>query len=250
LAQQETARIHLRCLNEDASFEVPLTVGESTLVDALPSAYSLLAQATEVAIRHSGAPSCRAGCGACCRHLVMLSVADARVLISEVEAMPEERRSVIRQRFAVGLERLERSGLLGPKGTRGFVVEKEGDEDARRGEITARYFALGIPCPFLEEDSCSIHPVRPLICREYLVTSDPKFCAHYGHEQIEMIPPPLGVAAAMGRVAKAVAGTAHEGVPMLLLFEWMEQEGSKLDAKVDGLDVFRRFLEDLGETRC
>ena len=35
------------------------------------------------------------------------------------------------------------------------------------------YFQLGIPCPFLEEESCSIYHDRPITCREYLVTSPP-----------------------------------------------------------------------------
>jgi hypothetical protein len=34
-----------------------------------------------------------------------------------------------------------------------------------------RYFLQGVACPFLEAESCGIHPDRPLACREYLVTS-------------------------------------------------------------------------------
>jgi Fe-S-cluster containining protein len=34
-----------------------------------------------------------------------------------------------------------------------------------------------MPCPFLEDESCSIHPDRPLVCREYLVTSPAELCA-------------------------------------------------------------------------
>ena len=37
------------------------------------------------------------------------------------------------------------------------------------------------------------------------------------------------------------------GVPMFLLFEWMEQEGHKLDTKTDGVEVFRTFAEELGD---
>ena len=41
-----------------------------------------------------------------------------------------------------------------------------------------KYFALGIPCPFLEEERCTIHEIRPLRCREYLVVSPAEHCAH------------------------------------------------------------------------
>ncbi len=40
-----------------------------------------------------------------------------------------------------------------------------------------RYFHLGIACPFLEDESCSIHADRPISCREYLVTSPAVNCA-------------------------------------------------------------------------
>lgn len=50
------------------------------------------------------------------------------------------------------------------------------DREAR-GQLGRDYFALGVPCPFLEDESCSIHPERPLVCREYLVTSPAEHCA-------------------------------------------------------------------------
>ncbi|QEM69518.1 YkgJ family cysteine cluster protein [Geobacter sp. FeAm09] len=34
-----------------------------------------------------------------------------------------------------------------------------------------------IPCFFLDNDSCAIYPVRPLICRTFVVTDDAKLCA-------------------------------------------------------------------------
>lgn len=43
----------------------------------------------------------------------------------------------------------------------------------------ARDIALynyGPPCPLLENNECSIYPVRPLICRGYFVSSDPRSC--------------------------------------------------------------------------
>ena len=50
--------------------------------------------------------SCTAGCGACCRQMVPVSEAEAFDLRDVVERMPEERRAVVKQRFADGLERL------------------------------------------------------------------------------------------------------------------------------------------------
>ena len=45
-----------------------------------------------------------------------------------------------------------------------------------RTELAYEYFKHGIACPFLEDESCSIHPDRPMACREYLVSSPAENC--------------------------------------------------------------------------
>jgi Fe-S-cluster containining protein len=140
----------------------------------LPLFQGLTHQVIDVAVAQAAGQgetvSCKAGCGACCRYLVPISTTEARQIRAVVDAMPEPRRSEVRARFADALSRLEEGGVL---------------EDVRRFEalpeeqfltLTSRYLALRIPCPFLEDESCSIHPQRPLICREYLVTSPPERC--------------------------------------------------------------------------
>jgi Fe-S-cluster containining protein len=140
----------------------------------LPLFQGLTHQIIDVAVaRAAGAGetvSCKAGCGACCRYLVPISKTEARQIRAVVDAMPEPRRTEVRARFADAVARLEAAGLL---------------EDLRRFDalpeeqflaLNPRYLVLRIPCPFLEDESCSIHPQRPLICREYLVTSPPERC--------------------------------------------------------------------------
>lgn len=40
-------------------------------------------------------------------------------------------------------------------------------------EITS----LRLPCPFLENDRCMVYEARPLVCRTYVVESNPQECA-------------------------------------------------------------------------
>jgi hypothetical protein len=72
---------------------------------------------------------------------------------------------VIRRRFDEALERLGDLIDRMPTGT-----------EEERTELSHEYFKLGIACPFLEDESCSIHPDRPMACREYLVSSRPENC--------------------------------------------------------------------------
>ena len=53
-------------------------------------------------------------------------------------------------------------------------------------------------CPFLEEESCSIHPDRPLVCREYLVTSPAELCAGPTQEGVTPVAVPKVSPAARG----------------------------------------------------
>jgi Fe-S-cluster containining protein len=140
----------------------------------LPVFQGLTQQVLDVAVaaveRGGEGVSCKAGCGACCRYVVPISTTEARQIQALVDAMPEPRRAEVRARFADAVARLDAAGML----------EEVRTLDALPGEqhrtLHPRYFALGIPCPFLEDESCSVHPQRPLICREYLVTSPPALC--------------------------------------------------------------------------
>ena len=142
----------------------PVTV--EALLPILRGLSSLFSDRATARAEAAGRPiSCRAGCGACCRQLVALAPSEARAIARLVDAMPEPRRTVIRQRFDAALQRLGDLIDRMPTGT-----------DEERTELSFEYFKLGIACPFLEDESCSIHPDRPMACREYLVSSPAENC--------------------------------------------------------------------------
>ena len=144
----------------------PVTIEQ--LLPILRGLSSLFSARGAVRSEAAGRPiSCRAGCGACCRQLVPLSPSEASALARLVDALPEPRRGQIRGRFEEALQKLDAAGLLGRMGTR---------TPAERTELGRAYFRQGIACPFLEDESCSIHPDRPMARREYLVTSPAENC--------------------------------------------------------------------------
>lgn len=189
--------------------------------------------------------SCAKGCGACCRQLVPVAEAEARRLAAVVEGLPEPRRSAVRSRFAEAVERVQAAGLL---------PALEGRTDrlvAKSRDTGLAYFALGIPCPFLEDESCSIYAERPIACREYLVTSPPAACSSPSRETIASVPLPTRVWAAMAREEKGVAGTESAPcVPLVLVLRWA---AGRLDAEPlrPGPELLRsiyaRFSRDRSE---
>ena len=87
-----------------------------------------------------------------------------RSIAELVESLPEPRRSQVKARFEDAAKRLAEAGLL--------EKLRQPERWYREGyrEFGLEYFRQGIPCPFLEDEACSIYPDRPVTCREFLVT--------------------------------------------------------------------------------
>lgn len=183
--------------------------------------------------------SCRKGCGACCRTLVAVSEVEARRVRRLVDGLPEPRRTEVRARFADAARRLDEAGLL---------------EDLRHPErMTARayedimspYFRLGIACPFLENESCSIYAERPITCREFLVTSPPEHCAEVDSADVVRVRLPLQVFNAVARWNVPAQGEVNERwVPLVLAPEWAETHAEEPPTR-PGTELLEEFLRYL-----
>jgi Fe-S-cluster containining protein len=220
------------------TFDVPTAaVGdEAVLPLARTIADTVVSIASEEATAAGGQVSCRAGCGACCRQLVPVSPVEARALAALVEELPEPRRTAVRARFAEARRRVAEAGLLER------VRDWTGGPAEKRLELAHTYFALGIACPFLEDESCSIHRDRPLACREYLVTSPAANCARPSAESIRMVPVPARISHVLHRLRVAEFGLR---VPLVLAPEFAAEHPPA--SPEPGTEVFRRFLRSLSD---
>jgi Fe-S-cluster containining protein len=183
--------------------------------------------------------SCKAGCGACCRQLVPISELEAHQLKELVGQMPEPRRTVIRKRFADAIQKFEETGLL----------EKLRDPDSFVDETVRKlgldYFHTGVACPFLEDESCSIHPDRPLACREYMVTSPAENCSHPTADSVRQIKIPAKVSNAVIRLSQQREGSRFiPYVPMILALEWAENNPENMPHK-PGPAILKEVFENL-----
>jgi Fe-S-cluster containining protein len=217
-----TARIQLVIGGQPVQLDVTVPKGMCRLQDLLPvfqSLASLVARIGEQKAHEAGCVvSCRKGCGACCRQLVPLAVSEARAISELVGQMPEPRRSQVQARFAEASARLARVGL------REAFRRPDVSVTERRQELGLSYFALGMPCPFLEEECCSIHPVRPTACREYLVTSAASHCARPSTETVHVVPLPAKVSRALMQLEAAAAGDGVGWVPLALALDPAEAD--------------------------
>jgi Fe-S-cluster containining protein len=255
-ASHETANIHLQVLGKEHTFSVPVHLGPSTLMDLLPPARQLTEEMAGLAVAQARAEgkeiSCRAGCGACCRQLVAISVVEAQALAEVVARMPAERQAVVRARFADALRRLEAAGLLDPsepRGERALLAVDRGGRSESIQEVARRYFQQHVACPFLENESCSIYEDRPLVCREYHVTSPAERCQRLYEVGVDRLHIPVHTGDTLTLTTRRVTGTEVGTIPLVLSLEWSEAHAPLLQRTQDGMQLFVTLMNEI-DSQC
>ena len=206
----------------DASAAVPAS--ETNLTQLLPVlqdlSSSIIGSTVQIVEREGYSISCRAGCGACCRQLIPLSIFEAEFLAGWIRTLPEARQSELTARFDAALIQLRDAGLLARMDP---SVRVQGSPEEKT--LAIEYLRQRVACPFLENESCSIHPIRPLICREYLVTSPPENCVDPSVYPVVGVPIPLKLSHVLFDLGAQVDPDSGGWMPLVFLFAWMRMRG-------------------------
>jgi len=183
--------------------------------------------------------SCRSGCGACCRQLVTISPGEALRIADLVEQMPSERGERVRQRFAECESRLEQAEMVEIARELGSPATS----DERHYEIAREYFRVGMACPFLEDESCSIHSDRPAVCREYHVSSPSNYCDDPFSESVAVIPATLKVDEAQKLLDAHLMKSDVTPIPLVLALKWTREHPEERELRFDASKV-RALLDE------
>jgi Fe-S-cluster containining protein len=193
-----------------------------SLAELLTALRSITNSVVEAAVqretRAARTISCKAGCGACCRQLVPITATEARRIPELLSELGAEHRQRVMLRFEAARQRLQEAGMWDRLES---MVDLTSEE---RKALSLEYFALGIACPFLEAESCSIHAERPLMCRQYLVTSPASNCQNPTPESIARV---------------ALAASVHDAVRRL-----ERREMGRNRTELLSTSVFRQPEED------
>jgi len=238
----QSTTVRMRLAGEPVELTIKTPAGPVQVREMLRVFHSLtdvlVSAATREVQKQGKKVSCRAHCGACCRQIVPITEAETHWIRDLVERLPEPRRNQIRHRFADALERLAAAGILEELRHRGPRTDEE------VLSLANRYVELEIACPFLEDESCSIHPDRPMMCREYLVTSPAENCGAPGPRQIECVPMPVRVSSVVARLGREVQPGERPLVPLILALEWAEAHRDET-ARRPGPEILENLLRRL-----
>jgi Fe-S-cluster containining protein len=219
---------------------VPVTA----IVPLLRSLGSQAQQLEEDRAREKGeSVSCRKGCAACCRMLVPLSVPEVFALEASIERLPEDQRLHIHARLKVAKDWLQKSDLWDRLQAVSEAVTASTDETLE--PLNQEYYALRMPCPFLEEEQCGIYEDRPAACRELLVTSPAELCQDLTDSRIRPIPLALRISTALGLLWAELTGTPPRLVPLPVAIDWATRHRADRERAWPGTDLFDKALDKL-----
>jgi Fe-S-cluster containining protein len=154
--------------------------------------------------------SCKRGCAACCRQAVPVTEAEARALAALVAAMPSPQRERVVARFDAAVRAVQASPSV--RSLRDHIARGERAYE----QTVVDYYHLQIDCPFLEDEACSIHASRPIVCRDYMVTSEPRHCFSLTRNGIRKVP--------LTSIFDGAAAVARDATPLgwLLLVDALD----------------------------
>jgi Fe-S-cluster containining protein len=221
-----------------------------SLTDLVPEAFRLAdrlaRQAQERAAGSGLAIQCRKGCGVCCRYLVRISLPEALFLAARIQDTHQLRREGLLVRFGRVREVLQREWLYDD--LKGGLTSAQVDltYPHRLYLFSRRYLELELPCPFLEDDACSIYSYRPTTCRQYFVTSPSSRCVNPFIEKANRLPLDLDVPDLIAEVTSELLEEPPRLVVLSLAPEWAAQNESLARLRWPRQEVLRRLMEKAG----
>ena len=187
--------------------------------------------------------SCQMGCAACCRMLVPLSAPEAFALREYVEQLPTDRRTQLRQRISTTKDRLQREAVWDRLHDVAEASRPMPDEEL--DPINRAYYALRIPCPYLENEMCSIYEARPAACRELLVTSPAELCQDLVQNPVTPLPVSMRIGSILGLVWGTLTDSPPRLIPLPMALEWAERHEEESRRTWPGSSLLDQVLDNM-----
>lgn len=183
-SSMERLNLTITTTSGDLQAQIDVPTGLIPITEIVPVMRSLGNQARELEIANTlqagKTISCQKGCAACCRPMIPVSPSEAFGLVEALKDLPQDHQRRIKHNLAQSKERLQNRGLLTALQDFSDSLCQHSDDDL--DSLYRAYYALRLPCIFLENEICSIYEHRPAGCREHLVTSPPRVVSGYGEK--------------------------------------------------------------------
>ncbi len=187
--------------------------------------------------------SCRKGCAACCRMLVPVSAPEAFALREYVEQLPADQQTFLHNRLNDTKARVTREGLWDRLTDVAEASRPVPDEEL--DPINQSYYALRIPCPYLEDETCSIYEARPAACRELLVTSPAELCQDLEQNPVSPLPISMRIGSILGLLWGTLTSSPPRLIPLPMALEWAERHKEESRLTWPGSSLLDQVLDNM-----
>ena len=151
-----------------------------------------------------------------------------------VQELPSEERTAALRRMTEVQQAVRRAGLAGHF------------ENERLVAFGLVYFSLGHACPFLVDEACSIHSMRPFTCREFLVTSPADCCADAARfTEVRAIRLAARMTNVLGKVAARLLGEPLSTMPLIDAMDWAIDDHPLGERSWDSAEMMNLLVEVL-----
>lgn len=226
---------------------IDVPTGFIPITAIVPVTRRLGEEAAQLEVRHAieagQTVSCRMGCAACCRMLVPLSAPEAFALREYVGQLPTDRRTLVLTRLSNTKDRLSQTGLW--EQLHDVAEAPSPLLDDELDPINRAYYALRIPCPYLENEMCSIYEARPAACRELLVTSPAELCQDMVQNAVTPLPISMRIGSILGLVWGTLTSSPPRLIPLPMALEWAERHEEESRLTWPGASLLDQVLDNM-----
>jgi hypothetical protein len=117
--------------------------------------------------------------------------------------------------------------------------------DEELDPINQSYYALKIPCPYLEDEMCSIYESRPSACRELLVTSPAELCQDFVRNPVTPLPVSMRITSILGLVWGTLTDSPPRLIPLPVALEWVERHEEESQRTWPGSSLLDQVLDHM-----
>ncbi|MGD9852342.1 MAG: YkgJ family cysteine cluster protein [Nitrospirales bacterium] len=246
-APKERFNLSVTTTSGDIHAQLDIPTGFISITDIVPVVRALGEQAQDLEVARTlqagKSISCQKGCAACCRIMIPVSPPEAFALVDVVKTLPEAHQTRIRQNLQDTQRRLEEAGLLSTLEELAQSPRQQSDKDFEL--INRAYYALRLPCIFLEDEICSIYEHRPAGCRGHLVSSPPELCQDSEKNPVEGLHIPIRSGTVLSILWAELIGGPLRLLPLPMAFGWAKAHQDLKQKTWKGMDLLNKTLDGL-----
>ncbi len=241
----ESYNLNIHTPAGDLTTSVSVSTGLIPITDIIPLMRSLGEQAHQLAIDNTAQTgagiSCQKGCAACCRMMIPVSPPEAFALRTVVESLPSPKKERVFERIQTAQSTLREAGLEEALHRLAFSDDQSTDEELK--PLNRAYYALRMPCPFLEDEVCSIYENRPSACRELLVTSPAELCQDLIRNPVHPIPSPFRIGTILSKLWADCCQGPVRLIPLPFALDWAKAGENRNTRTWAGPELLSKALD-------